>query len=226
MPDFRKLVIFEDNHLLVIAKPAGIATMGIADQQASLVGQAKIYLKQKYDKPGNVYLGVVSRLDSLVSGVVVFARTSKAAARLNDQFRANSVKKIYWAVVQGKLAPESGTLRDHLRKNESRQRMEVVSAVASGAKEAVLHFETITRHAQWTLLAIRLETGRKHQIRAQLSACGHPILGDRKYGSQQPFEQGIALHSRSLQLSHPISKEQLEFSVEPPPSWHRFALDL
>lgn len=219
-------VIFEDNHLLVLSKPAGLPTMGIADQTESLLGAAKHYIRRKYHKPGNVYLGVVSRLDALVSGVIVFARTSKAAARLNRQFQTGAVKKTYWAVVSGIVKADKDTLEDWIGKNEKLHRMQIVTQQTKDARQAILSFQTLRREQVYSLLEINLHTGRKHQIRLQLANIGHPILGDKKYGSDRPFSKGIALHSRTLTLTHPTLKEDMTFQTSPPSSWDRFKLDV
>jgi 23S rRNA pseudouridine1911/1915/1917 synthase len=209
-------VLFEDNHLLVINKPAGLPTQGVVDGAASVVTVAKAYLKAKYKKPGNVYLGVVSRLDASVSGVLVLARTSKAAARLNDQFRERTAKKIYWAVVEQPPKPPAGELTDWLKKNEKLQKMAVVARHTVGAQRATLSYRTVSKQPQGCLVEIELQTGRKHQIRVQLAHLGCPILGDRKYGSKRRLSTGIALHAHSLEITHPVSKERLRFTAPLP----------
>jgi len=219
-------VLYEDNHLLAVNKPAGLPTQGAVATKPSVVSQAKAYLKRKYRKPGNVYLGVVSRLDSLVSGVVILARTSKAAARLNDQFRGRQVKKTYWAIATGRVEPPSGQLVDFLAKDEQNKRMAIV--VGSGkrgknsqakAQEAKLSYRRLKVIGDDSLLEIALETGRKHQIRLQLAARGHPIVGDRKYGSKRAFQSGIALHCRRLVIEHPVKKTLLTLEAPPPKAW-------
>lgn len=214
-------VLYEDNHLLVLNKSAGLATMGVAEDEPSLVTAAKAYLKSKYHKPGNVYLGVVSRLDSLASGAVVLARTSKAAARLTELFRSRAVAKTYWAVTVGQIVPASGSLVDWVLKNEVQQRMTVVDASRRGAQEARLSYRTLEQLRVGSLVEVDLETGRKHQIRLQLAERGFPIYGDRKYGSPTTFCQGkaIGLHSRRLAFQHPVRHDELEFEVPPPASW-------
>jgi 23S rRNA pseudouridine1911/1915/1917 synthase len=196
------------------------------------VAQAKRYLKQKYRKPGNVYLGVVSRLDSLVTGVVVLARTSKAAARLNEQFRGRRVEKIYWAIVEGRVDPPTDRLVDFLAKDEPNERMMIVPHRGRGGKitqatgqEALLSYRRLKIGHGHSLLEIVLETGRKHQIRLQLAARGHPIVGDRKYGSKRPFPRGIALHCRRLVIEHPVKKTRLEMTAPIPSSWKAFGTD-
>jgi 23S rRNA pseudouridine1911/1915/1917 synthase len=212
-------VLFEDNHLLVVNKPAGIATMGTTAGTTSMITLAKEYLRKKYNKPGNVYLGVVSRLDSLVSGVLIFARTSKAAARLSEQFRDHQTKKTYWCIVEGAPRPKAAELIHWMTKDESRQRMIICPKRSADAQEARLRYQTLREFSGETLLEVNLQTGRKHQIRVQLAAEGHPILGDKKYGSRKAFPAGIALHARELIIEHPTLKKPLTFISEPPRSW-------
>jgi 23S rRNA pseudouridine1911/1915/1917 synthase len=213
-------VLFEDNHLLVVNKPAGLPTQGAAAGEPSVVTAAKQYLKHKYDKPGNVYLGVVSRLDATVSGVLVLARTSKAAARLSEQFRTGTVEKLYLALVERAPQPPAATLEHWLLKAEAEQRMIVVAPQTPGAQLARLSYELIEDSTKRALLAVQLQSGRKHQIRVQLATIGCPILGDRKYGSRMPFAGGgIALHSRRLAIDHPTSKERLTFEAPLPAAW-------
>ena len=216
-------VVYEDNHLLVVNKPTGIATQGAEAGRPSLLHVARQYIKQKYRKPGNVYLGTVSRLDAAVSGVVVFARTSKAAARLSEQFRRHTVDKIYWAVVSGNPS-ETAVCADWLVKDELRQRMRVADEQTLGAQFARLSYRRMQRLAAGSLLEITLETGRKHQIRCQLAARHTPILGDRKYGSRHSFPRGIALHARMLQLAHPTRGETISLQAEPPIAWRSLGL--
>lgn len=222
-PSAKLNVIFEDNHLLVVDKPPLLATMGVREGEDSLLQRARDYIKHKYDKPGKVYLGVVSRIDSFVTGVVVFARTSKAASRLSEQFRNGSVRKVYWALVPDELPCPEGQLEDRLVKNESQHRMAALRKNAPpvpGEKTARLRYRTIGRRGSLRLLEVELETGRKHQIRVQLENAGCPIVGDRKYGSQLPFKQGIALHSRRLVIEHPTRKVVQSFESEPPDWWN------
>ncbi len=224
MPPKKNLeILYEDNHLLALNKPPGLATMGVAADEVSLLTLAKQYIKTRYDKPGNVYLGVVSRIDQPVSGVVLFARTSKAAARLSEQFRGRLVEKIYWAVVEG-APPAAGQWTDFIAKDESRQRMTAVAATAATAREARLSYRSLKATSRGTLIEVQLETGRKHQIRLQCSLRGHPILGDRKYGAARSFPDGIALHARRISIEHPISKARHTFEAPPPQSWHGFGM--
>ncbi len=185
-------ILYEDNHLLAVAKPPGLPTQGAAAGRQSLITLAKEYLKRKYRKPGNVYLGVVSRLDSPTSGVVVLARTSKAAARLSQQFRQRKVEKIYWAIVEGIMEPASAECVDWVTKGQRPQRMMVVSKTHRGALEARLSYRRLKEFRGTSLVEIALSTGRKHQIRVQLADRGHPIVGDRKYGSERGFARNRA----------------------------------
>jgi len=215
-------ILFEDNHLLVINKPAPLATMGVASDQDSLVTLAKQYLKAAYNKPGNVYLGVVSRLDSFVTGVIVLARTSKAASRLSRQFADRSTYKTYWAIVPAwnvKAIGESWQMENWVLKDEANHRMQTVSEQRGKAKLAKLNATKIAQFEDNDLLRIELLTGRKHQIRVQLSSAGFPIVGDRKYGSKRTFTQGIALHSYHLVFEHPTKKEPVSIHGDPPNYW-------
>ncbi len=217
-------VLYEDNHLLVVSKPAGLPTMGTPGGQPTLLTVAKEYVKRRYQKPGNVYLGVVSRLDAPVTGVVLLARTSKAAARLTEQFRSRKVEKKYWAIVEGLVEPAAGTLVDWLGHDDRHRRMHIVGPTLPGAQEARLAYRRLSTIDDSSWLEVELETGRKHQIRMQLSHHGHPIVGDRKYGSRRSFSAGIALHARRLAISHPITGERLEFEAPLPDTWRRFKI--
>ncbi len=212
-------VLYEDNHLLVVHKPPGLPTMGVKPEIPSLLAVAKRYIKEKYAKPGNVYLGVVSRLDTPVSGVVVMARTSKAAARLNEQFRERLVAKTYWALVEGHLREREQELVDWLGEDPRHRRVAVVPQGTAGAREARLRCYRLQRCRRGSLVEVELLTGRKHQIRVQLASRGYPILGDRKYGSRAQFGEGIALLAKTLRIMHPVTREPLEFSVRPPAAW-------
>ncbi len=217
-------ILFEDNHLLVVAKPAGLPTMGVGEGRPSLLTVAKEYIKQKYDKPGNVYLGIVSRLDAPVTGAVVIARTSKAAARLTEQFRDGSVEKVYWALVEGVPAPAEANCVDWMRKDERHRKMHVTHQDHPEAKEARLAYTTLKEFPQTTLVQVRLETGRKHQIRVQLARRGHPIVGDRKYGAKTPCPDGIALHSRRIEFVHPVRRTPLRLVAPLPKCWREFGV--
>ena len=217
-------VLYEDNHLLVVNKPAGLPMMGTPGDRATLLSLAKDYVKQRYQKPGNAYLGVMSRLDAPVTGVALFARTSKAAARLTEQFRSHSVEKTYWAVVEGIVEVAEETLVDWLGHDDRHRRMHIVGATMQGAREARLFYRRLGIVKKTSWLEVQLETGRKHQIRLQLSHHGHPVVGDRKYGSLSPFSEGIALHARRLVVSHPTTGWSLSFEAALPTSWRRFGI--
>ena len=214
-------VLYEDNHLLAVDKPAGLATMGVSADRPSLLGEARRYLKHKYNKPGNVYVGIVSRLDAPVTGVVLLARTSKAAARLTEQFRGGRVEKLYWAVVEGQPEPEQDLCVDWLRKDERHRRMHLAAAGQPAAKEARLRYRVLRPLGPNTLVEVQLETGRKHQIRLQLAARGWPVFGDRKYGARSVMSSGIALHARRLSLTHPVRQTPLQLTAPLPGAWHR-----
>jgi 23S rRNA pseudouridine1911/1915/1917 synthase len=217
-------VLYEDNHLLAVNKPAGLPTMGTPGEKPTLLSLAKQYVKHKYNKPGNVYLGVVSRLDAPVTGVVLFARTSKAARRLTAQFRLRDVKKNYWAIAEGQIQPESGEFHDWLAQDERHRKMHIVGPAIPGAKEAMLTYRRLAMVGQDSLLEIDLLTGRKHQIRLQLAHHGHPLLGDLKYGSRRPFPVGIALHARRLVIAHPVKGAPLELIAPLPAAWRRLGI--
>ncbi len=220
-------VLFEDNHCLAVAKPAGLLTQGVPHGLPTLEAMARDYLKEKYHKPGRVYLGIPHRLDRPVSGAVLFARQTRSAQRLAEQFRERQVTKIYWAAVAGTVEPAEGTWEDWLRKVPDEARAKCVAPEAEGARHALLHYRRLNCFPGGTLLEIRLETGRMHQIRLQAAARSHPILGDALYGSTTPFgpptdqprDRIIALHARSLTFLHPIRFEPITVTAPLPESW-------
>ncbi len=220
-------ILFEDNHCFAVAKPAPLLTQGVPAGLPTLEGWVKDYIRVKYAKPGNVYLGVPHRLDRPVSGVVLFARNSKAARRLAEQFQQHQVTKVYWAVVEGDVRPDEGVWEDHLRKLPDEARAEVVLPDAPGAKPAVLHYRVLRLLDGATLLELRPRTGRMHQLRVQAAARGHPIRGDELYGAatafgppaEQPRDRVIALHARSLTFLHPIRYEPITVAAALPEYW-------
>jgi len=215
-------ILFEDNHCLAVAKPSGISSAHFQGRDETMDRLVKDYLKRKYAKPGKVFLGIVHRLDKAVSGVLLFARTSKAAARLAEQFREGTVEKVYWAIVEGEVETPAGTLEDWLLKTETR--VEVVPPNLPGAKQALLHFQKKGAHRGLTWLEVRPQTGRTHQLRVQLAHHGHPIYGDAKYGSVRTFGNAIGLHARALTFLHPIRYEPITLTAEVPQKWKgRFA---
>ncbi|HJT75752.1 MAG TPA: RluA family pseudouridine synthase [Gemmataceae bacterium] len=217
-------ILYEDNHCLAVAKPVGALSTHFAGGEETLDRAAKAYLKQKYGKPGNVFLGVVHRLDRPVSGVLLFARTSKAAARLAEQFREGTVEKLYWAVVEGAVPRPEATLEDWLRKSAEAGRIEAVAAETPGARRALLHYRRRASAGGLSWLEVRPRTGRRHQLRVQLARHGHPVYGDTKYGSPHAFGRGIGLHARSLTFLHPTRREPVTVTAPPPAAWRgRFA---
>jgi 23S rRNA pseudouridine1911/1915/1917 synthase len=212
-------ILYEDNHCLAIAKPAGFVSAHYQGKEETLDRTVKSYLRQKYQKPGNVFLGVVQRLDRPVSGVLLFARTSKAAARLAEQFREGTVEKVYWAVVDGDVAKIAGTLEDWLRKDHTVGRVEIVEPRTPGARQALLHFQRKAQYVGLTWLEVRPQTGRTHQLRVQLAHHGYPIYGDAKYGSVRLFDRAIALHARSLTFLHPVRYEPITLTADIPRNW-------
>lgn len=217
-------ILYEDNHCLAISKPAGSVSAHFQGEEETLDRLVKRYLKEKYRKPGNVFLGVVHRLDKPVSGVLLFARTSKAAARLARQFREGTVEKVYWAVVEGPVGRSAGSLEDWLRKDTDAGRVEVVDPDDRGARQALLHYQRKGEHGGLTWLEVRPQTGRTHQLRVQLAHHAHPIYGDAKYGSIHTFGRAVALHARALTFLHPVRYEPITLTADVPQAWRgRFA---
>ncbi len=214
-------ILYEDNHLLVVHKPAGLLSQEDHTGRPDLLNLCKEYIKDRYEKPGNVFLGLLHRLDKPVSGVMVFAKTSKAASRISGQIRTRKVKKTYLAVLDGD-PPPNGVLEHHLLKNHKSNMTEVVSSAQKKSKLAKLSFQTIARTDGLALVDINLETGRAHQIRVQFAEIGTPVHGDKRYGKSTSVS--IALHAHKFRLLHPTLKEEREF-VAPLPKqapWNRF----
>ena len=209
-------VIYEDNHIIVVEKTPNIPSQSDKTGDIDMLTLVKQYIKEKYNKPGNVYLGLVHRLDRPVGGIMIFAKTSKAASRLSNQVREKIFKKEYLAVVDGKITTISGTLENYLYKDERNNMSKVVSKDKKNAKLAKLDYEVITYNEvkNLSLLKINLHTGRHHQIRVQLSNFGHSIFGDQKYGKRGHGKQ-IALWAYKLTIEHPISKEKMTFTDLP-----------
>ncbi len=214
-------VLYEDNHCLAVDKPAGLLTMGDHTGEPTLVDAARDYLRRKYNKPGNVFVGVVHRLDRPVSGVVLFARTSKGASRLSEQFRVRSVEKTYLAAVEGAVSPVAGVLADRLAKDRQRNVVSVVEDDDDDGQDCRLGYRRIRKFGRFTLVEIKPETGRSHQIRVQLAAQGWPIVGDRKYGSRSHVDGFICLHASSLAFHHPVSKDLVTVVVDLPGNWSK-----
>ena len=208
-------ILYTDNHLLVVRKPAGLLVQGDRTGDTSLLDCARQYIKDQFNKPGNVYLGLVHRLDRPTSGVVVFALTSKAAKRLSEQFREGNVRKIYWALVQGKT-PTEGTLVDRIRRHGPKSHI----SKGTDGQYAELSFRRLRYRKGMSWIEIELATGRHHQIRVQFAHRGHPVIGDFRYGSKIKFGQrALALHACSLTISHPTRKEEMTFVAGLEPFW-------
>jgi 23S rRNA pseudouridine1911/1915/1917 synthase len=210
-------VLYEDNHLLAVNKPAGMLIQADASGDISLIELTREYIRNKYRKPGNVFLGLLHRLDRPVSGVVLFARTSKAASRISEQLRARTVQKIYWALVHGEVRPPSGSLISFIIKGV--RKVSLVGEEEAGAQKALLTYRTLRKMKGKSLLEICLHTGRKHQIRAQFAGLGCPIVGDIKYGAPYGLQdRSIRLTARSLTFKHPTRNEMITIEA-PTPQW-------
>ena len=210
-------VLFEDNHLIVVNKRAGDITQGDKTGDKPLSDVVKEYVKEKYNKAGNVFLGVVHRLDRPTSGVIIFARTSKALERLNKMLRDKTISKTYWAVIKNYPKKEKDTLINYLKKNPKNNKSSVYTKEITNSKKAILHYNVIKKLDNYSLVEIDLETGRHHQIRAQLSFMGFPIKGDLKYGFNRSNKDGsIHLHAQKIEFIHPVTKEQISVIAPTP----------
>jgi 23S rRNA pseudouridine1911/1915/1917 synthase len=210
-------ILYEDNHIIAVNKKSSDLSQGDKTEDISLDTEVKQYIKDKYKKPGDVFLGVVHRLDRPVSGVLLFARTSKALARLNEMFREKEVSKIYWAIIKDRPPEEEGTLRHFLKKNEVQNKSYVYDTEVKGSKEATLTYKLLARADKYYLLEVELHSGRHHQIRAQLAKVGCAIKGDLKYGFPRSNENGsISLLARKIEFIHPVTKVKISI-VAPVP---------
>lgn len=225
---FRGLgVIYEDNHLIAVNKTSSDLVQGDKTGDNTLPDRIKAYLKNKYNKPGNVFCGVTHRLDRPTSGVVVFAKTSKALTRLNELFKTHEVKKTYWAIVKNPPQQAAASLKHYLVRNEQQNKSYAYDSPRVDAKEAVLSYTTLAKSDNYCLLEINLETGRHHQIRCQLAKIGCPIKGDLKYGfARSNTDGGISLHARRIEFIHPVSKEKIDITAPVPEDnlWKAFEL--
>lgn len=219
-------VVYEDNHIIVVNKTSSEIVQGDKTGDIPLSETVKQYLKEKYQKPGNVFVGVTHRLDRPVSGLVVFAKTSKALSRLNEMFKNSEVKKTYWAIVK-ECPPElEGELVHYLVRNEKQNKSYAYDKEVPDSKKAILHYRLIARSQNYNLLEVDLKTGRHHQIRCQLAKMGCPIKGDLKYGFARSNPDGsICLHARRISFIHPVSKEQIDLEAPVPPGslWNGFS---
>ena len=210
-------VVYEDNHLIIVNKAASEIVQGDKTGDEPLSESLKRYLKEKYNKPGNVFLGVVHRLDRPVSGLVVFAKTSKALSRLNTMLAQGEVKKTYWAIVTARPPQEEGELIHYLVRNEQQNKSYAYDRELQGSKQAILHYRLIATSDRYWLLEVDLKTGRHHQIRCQLSKMGCPIKGDLKYGAPRSNPDGsISLHARRIRFVHPVSKQSIDLTAPVP----------
>lgn len=218
-------VLYEDNHIIIVNKEVGEIVQGDKTGDKPLSDIVKDFLKKKYNKPGNVFCGVTHRLDRPTSGVVVFAKTSKALSRLNEMFKKDQIQKTYWAVVKKLPNKSEDTLTHYLTKNEKTNKSTAYDTEKPNTKRAVLHYKLIGKSANYYLLEINLETGRHHQIRCQLAKIGCPIKGDLKYGSERSNpDGGISLHARAISFIHPVSGNEINVVAPTPPNalWQAF----
>ena len=217
-------VLYEDNHLIVAIKPAGVLSQSDGSNAPDMLTILKAYIKDKYQKPGEVYLGLVHRLDRPVSGVMVFARTSKAASRLSEQIRTRRVEKIYRCVVNGVLEGE-GRLENFISKDEASNSVTVSDVEKPGFKASYLDYRALASKDGMTLVEVKLGTGRSHQIRAQMAHAGHPLIGDQKYGKKDNRTKDIALEAYKLSFEHPVKREFITFEAPVPDTfpWSLFA---
>lgn len=220
-------VLYEDNHIIAVNKTCNEIVQGDKTGDTPLSETVKAYIKDKYNKPGEVFLGVTHRLDRPTSGVVLFARTSKALTRLNEMFKSHDqIKKTYWAIVQGAPKVPEARLENWLVRNEAQNKSYIAQPGAKEAKQAILSYKTLVKGEHYTLLEVNLETGRHHQIRCQLAAIGCPIKGDLKYGAKRSNpDGGICLHARKIEFIHPVKKENICITASVPNDslWQQFA---
>lgn len=217
-------VIYEDNHIIVVEKPFNIPTQEDESGDMDMLRMVKEYVRVKYNKPGEAYIGLVHRLDRVAGGLIVFARTSKAASRLSEQIRNRSFEKEYTAVVEGNLKSDASSLTDYLVKDTKTNTVTIGKKNQDGAKEAKLNYLLLERQDNLNLISVDLLTGRPHQIRVQFSSRNHPLWGDGKYGSSYKSKKGIALWSSKITLEHPTTKASMTFELDPPDQepWNRF----
>lgn len=217
-------VLYEDNHCLAVNKPAGLLAQADATGDPCLVSWAREYLKERYQKPGKVYIGLVHRLDRPTSGVLLLARTSKAASRLAEQFRSGTISKTYWAIVEGEPKPPEGQWEDILEKDRRINRVRLLDEPTPDGQVARVHYRVVKAGRGLSKLELRPQTGRSHQLRVQLAGRGLPIVGDRKYGAAMVLEAGdgqrrIALHARELSFRHPTREEVISIVAPVPADW-------
>ena len=220
-------VLHEDNHIIVVMKPQGIPSCGDESGDDNMLEQVRRYVKEKYEKPGNVYIGLVHRLDRPTGGVMVFAKTSKAASRLAEQMRGGDFEKKYLAVLVGTPKEPKGTLVNYLKKNPVNNMVYICTQTTDGAKMASLEYSVLEEKGGLCLADIKLHTGRTHQIHVQMAGISHPVYGDMRYGGENAKKGNLALWAYSLAFTHPVTKERLRFMLEPPAEnapWKNFDL--
>lgn len=225
LKSIKSRILFEDNHLIIINKLPSEIVQGDKTGDESLIDTVKQYIKLEYNKPGNVFLGLVHRIDRPVSGAVIFAKTSKALSRMNEQVKAREIQKIYWAIVKNRPDPLNGKLTHWLIKNPKNNKSTAYDSEKKGTKKAELSYQLVDQSKDFHLLEVELHTGRHHQIRVQLAKIGCVIKGDLKYGaSRSNKDASISLHARKLIFTHPVSKERLTITAKPPhdPLWNYF----
>ena len=221
-------IVYEDNHIIVVLKPQGVPTCGDESGDDSLLEGVRRYLKVTYEKPGNVYVGLIHRLDRPTGGVMVFAKTSKAASRLSEQMRGGDFEKKYFTVLVGTPKEPQKTLVNYLKKNPVNNMVYLCPPTTDGAKMASLDYRVLQEREGLCLAEVRLHTGRTHQIRVQMAGIGHPVYGDMRYGGENAKKGWLALWAYSLSFTHPVTKERMRFMVQPPADnapWKHFSLE-
>jgi 23S rRNA pseudouridine1911/1915/1917 synthase len=222
------IILHEDNHIIVVLKEQNIPSCEDESKDKDLLTMIKEYIKVKYNKPGNVYVGLVHRLDRPTGGVMVFAKTSKAAARLSEQMKTGDFEKKYFAVLVGLLREKKNTLVHYMKKNPVNNMVYVCAQTTDGAKMASLEYRMVEEYKNYTLAEIKLHTGRSHQIRVQMNAIGNPVFGDMRYGGEKAQKGYLALWAYELSFTHPVTKERMVFKIEPPKDltpWKAFNID-
>ncbi len=220
-------ILHEDNHIIVVMKPQGLPSCGDESGDDNMLDQVRRYVKEKYNKPGNVYIGLIHRLDRPTGGIMVFAKTSKAASRLAEQMRSGDFEKKYLAVLVGVPKEAQGTLVNYLKKNPVNNMVYICTQTTDGAKLASLDYKVLEEKGGYCLAEIKLHTGRTHQIRVQMAGISHPVYGDMRYGGESAKKGNLALWAYSLSFTHPVTKERLRFLLEPPAEnipWKNFDL--
>lgn len=222
------IILYEDNHVIVVLKPQNMPSCEDASGDRDLLSAVKDYIKETYDKPGNVYVGLVHRLDRPTGGVMVFAKSSKAAGRLSEQMKTGDFEKRYYAVLAGVPREDKATLVHYMKKNAVNNMVYVCAPTTEGAKRAELDYTVLEKKGEISLAEVRLHTGRSHQIRVQMNAIGTPVFGDMRYGGEKAKKGYLALWAHYLAFTHPVTKERLVFDVQPPKDvfpWTEFDLD-